>query len=119
MNCPVIMAVKKSKSAIERMMESARLPKRLSIRPVTVIAPQARETSAIFLPRSPRMKKPAIICGAAKTTQPRPSFQAIPGPDTKEETEPYVAMRVIARTNPESERLPRKYSPLKARPASN
>ena len=88
MNCPVIMAVKNMRSAIERMTESAGLLKRLSISPVTVIAPQARETIAIFFPKRPRMKKPAMICGAAKTTQPRPSFQAMPGPETKEETEP-------------------------------
>lgn len=55
---------------------------------MTVSAPAARETTAIFLPATPRIRKPAMICGAAKTTQPRPSCQARPGPETKEETDP-------------------------------
>jgi len=88
MNCPVIMAQKQISNASDSSTVNARLPKRTSRSPVTVIAPEARDASAIFLPKRPRIKKPAMICGAAKTTQPSPSFQAMPGPDTNELTDP-------------------------------
>ena len=51
-------------------------------------APMRWPTIANFFPITPKTKKPAMIWGAAKTTQPRPSCQATPGPDTNELTDP-------------------------------
>ncbi|CDE49961.1 unknown [Sutterella sp. CAG:351] len=59
-----------------------------------------RASTASFFPTTPRSRNPVMICGAANATQPKPRFQATPGPETKELTEPYVATSVIARTTP-------------------
>ena len=47
-----------------------------------------RASTASIFPTTPRSRNPVMICGAANATQPKPRFQATPGPETKELTEP-------------------------------
>src|SRR5699024_398642 len=65
---------------------------------------------ANFLPKIINTKYPVATCDMASNTQPRPSSYAIPGPPMKLLALPYVAVIVIAKTNPPRLRLPRKYS---------
>ena len=64
------------------------------------------EIIAIFLPKTPSVRKAVPICMAATHDCVSPQSAASPGPPRKELALVYVATRVMARTSPPMERPP-------------